>query len=138
MSRRVNTDERRSQIVAALLAVMAKHGYDGASIAEIAAKARLAPGLVHYHFANKLEILLEATHVLAAEHERLVGDALANAPDAVAALAAIIDVHLGLGAHADPERLACWIQIAGEAIRHPRVRAEYRAVIASLASRMQP
>jgi TetR/AcrR family transcriptional regulator, transcriptional repressor of bet genes len=137
MSRRSNSDERRNQIATALLAVMAKHGYDGASIAEIAAKARLAPGLVHYHFANKLEILLEATHILAAEHERSLASAVADSPSARAALDAIIDVHLGLGAHADPDRLACWIQIAGEAIRHPGVRTEYRAVIASLARRIE-
>ncbi len=137
MSRRANTDERRSQIATALLAVMAKHGYDGASIGEIAAKAKLAPGLVHYHFANKLEILLEATHILAAEHERSLASAVADAPSAAAALDAIIDVHLGLGAHADPARLACWIQIAGEAIRHAGVRTEYRAVIASLVRRIE-
>jgi TetR/AcrR family transcriptional repressor of bet genes len=137
MSRRANTDERRSQIATALLAVMAKHGYAGASIGEIAAKAKIAPGLVHYHFANKFEILLEATHMLAAEHERSLAHAVADAPSAAAALVAIIDAHLGLGAHADPARLACWIQIAGEAIRHPGVRTEYRAVIASLARRIE-
>jgi TetR/AcrR family transcriptional repressor of bet genes len=137
MSRRPNTDERRAQIVAALLAVMAKHGYDGASIADIAAKARLVPGLVHYHFASKLEILVEATLVLAADHERVLDRAVAGVRNASEALAAIVDVHLGLGAHADPERLACWIQIAGEAIRHPQVRAEFRTVIASLARRIE-
>ena len=136
MSRRPNTDERRAQIVAGLLAVMAKHGYDGASIGDIAAKARLVPGLVHYHFASKLEILVEATRVLAADHERQLDRAVSGTRTANEALAAIVDVHLGLGAHADPERLACWIQIAGEAIRHPQVRAEFRTVIASLARRI--
>jgi len=137
MARRSNTDERRAQIVAALLAVMAKHGYEGATIGDIAAKARLVPGLVHYHFANKLEILVEATRVLAADHEHALEQAVSGAADASQALAAIVDVHLGLGAHADAERLACWIQIAGEAIRHPQVRAEFRAVVASLARRIE-
>ena len=136
MTRRPNTAERRAEIVSGLLAVMAERGYDGASIGDIAASARLAPGLVHYHFSNKLEILVEATRALAADHERSLDRALAVTTSATAALAAVIDVHLGLGAHADPDRLACWIQIAGEAIRHPEIAAEYRAVIAGLANRI--
>ena len=65
MSRASNTDDRRAQIVDALIAVMAKHGYDGASIADIARKAGLAPGLVHYHFDSKLEISIEAVRKIA-------------------------------------------------------------------------
>jgi TetR/AcrR family transcriptional repressor of bet genes len=136
MTRRPNTAERRAEIVTGLLAVMAERGYDGASIGDIAASARLAPGLVHYHFSNKLEILVEATREVAADHERLLDRALGVTTSATAALDAIVDVHLGLGAHADPDRLACWIQIAGEAIRHPQIAAAYRAVIAGLANRI--
>jgi len=58
MARPSNTDQRREQITRALQAVMAKKGYDRASISEIAAAAGLAAGLVHYHFDSKLEILL--------------------------------------------------------------------------------
>jgi TetR/AcrR family transcriptional repressor of bet genes len=137
MSRTPNTDERRAQIAAALLAVMAKRGYEGAAIVDIAAKARLAPGLVHYHFDTKLEILEAATQMLGAEHERVLDAALAKAKTATAALDAFIDVHLGLGAHADADRLACWVQIAGEAIRHASVRNEYAVVIGRLAKRAE-
>jgi TetR/AcrR family transcriptional regulator, transcriptional repressor of bet genes len=137
MARSSNNDERRAQIATALLAVMAKRGYEGATIVDIAAKARLAPGLVHYHFDTKLEILEEATRILAAEHDRALDTALAKATTAAAMLETFIEVHLGLGAHADAGRLSCWVQIAGEAIRHPSVRTEYAVVIASLAKRAE-
>jgi len=66
MARPSNTDERRLQIMGALVKVMAKRGYDGASVADIARAARLTPGLVHYHFKNKQEILLAALRDLVA------------------------------------------------------------------------
>src|SRR5690242_8084135 len=72
MPRPSNTEERRAQITGALMKVMARSGYDGASIADIAEAAHLTPGLVHYHFKNKQEILLAALHELVARHrERL-------------------------------------------------------------------
>jgi TetR/AcrR family transcriptional regulator, transcriptional repressor of bet genes len=136
MTRASNTDDRRAQIVDALIAVMAKHGYDGASIGDIARKAGLAPGLVHYHFDNKLEILLEAVRKIAAEHDRALDAALADINDPRRALATFIDVHLGLGAHANPTALACWVLIIGESLREKRVRAEVELVLARLTMRI--
>ncbi|HSD90078.1 MAG TPA: TetR/AcrR family transcriptional regulator [Kofleriaceae bacterium] len=136
MARTSNTADRRAQIVDALIAVMAKQGYDGASIADVARKAGLASGLVHYHFESKHEILLEAVRVLAANHERALDSALATCRDPVAELAAFIDVHLGLGAHADPAALACWVLVMAEAIRDKRVRGEVETVLARQAGRV--
>ncbi len=136
MPRPSNTTERRRQIVDALLAVMATRGYDGASIADIARRAKLAPGLVHYHFKNKLEILLAAIRMLADRHAAMLDRALASVSDPTAQIAAIMDVHLGLGAQADPEALACWVLIGAEALRERRVRAEYERVLAAMAARI--
>jgi TetR/AcrR family transcriptional repressor of bet genes len=132
MPRPSNTEERRAQITGALLKVMAKHGYDGAAVADIARAARLTPGLVHYHFASKQEILLAALDDLVARHDARLGQRLAEAAgDPIAEVAAFIDLHLGLGADADPEALACWILLGGEALRQPRVRAAYDRALAS-------
>src|SRR5262245_52255763 len=125
MPRPSNTEKRRAQISRALVKVMAKHGYGGASIAGIAKAARLTPGLVHYHFENKQEILLAALRDLVARHNDTLESRLAAAGDPVAEVAAFIDLHLGLGADADPEALACWILLSGEALREPRVRIEF-------------
>jgi TetR/AcrR family transcriptional regulator, transcriptional repressor of bet genes len=49
----------------------------------------------------------------------------AAAGDPIAEVSAFIDFHLGLGADADPEALACWILLSGEALREPRVRTKF-------------
>jgi TetR/AcrR family transcriptional regulator, transcriptional repressor of bet genes len=136
MPRASNTDERRQQIARAFLKVMAHHGYDGASIAEIARRAKLAPGLVHYHFENKLEILLAAMRELLAEHAALLDAALAGATTPAAELAAFLDVHLGLGAHSNPDALACWVQLSGEAQRQRKVRTALATALTRAATRL--
>ena len=137
MPRRSNTSDRRAQITDALVAVMAKQGYDGASITDIAREAGLAPGLVHYHFKNKLEILVAAVRAIAARHERALAEALARVRGTEAReLVVFVEVHLGLGAHADPELLACWVLALAEAIRDPTVRVEVQAVLSSLRQRV--
>jgi TetR/AcrR family transcriptional repressor of bet genes len=138
MARTSNTTVRRAQIVHALVQVMAKQGYAGASVADVASRAGLAPGLVHYHFTSKLEILVEAVRALGATHTGVLDAALAavDPDDAPAQLVAFVDVHLGLGAHANPEALACWLLVTAEALREPRVRAEVELVLAALARRL--
>src|SRR6185436_6881329 len=118
MPRPSNTDERRAQITAGLVQVMARRGYDGAAIADVAKAAGLTPGLVHYHFKNKQEILLAALG------------------DLVAALGTFIDLHLGLGADADPEALACWILLGGEAVRDGKVRAAMAGALEGMVARL--
>jgi TetR/AcrR family transcriptional repressor of bet genes len=136
MTRASNTDTRRTEIVDALVVVMAKQGYDGASIADIAKQAGLAPGLVHYHFKNKLEILVEAVRAIARRHASVLATALAEHAEPTAQLAAFVDVHLGLGAHADPAALACWVLCCAEALRERRVRVEVELVLAELVARL--
>ena len=137
MPRPSNTDERRAQITRALIAVMAKQGYDGASVADVARAAGLTPGLVHYHFKNKEEILLAALAALVARHgerlEKRLGEA---AGDVVAEVAAFIDFPLGLGADADPDALSCWILISGEALRNSKVRAKFERALAAMVERL--
>jgi TetR/AcrR family transcriptional repressor of bet genes len=137
MPRPSNTDERRAQITAALVKVMARRGYDGAAIADVARAARLTPGLVHYHFKNKHEILLAALTDLVARHEQRLEARLSEAgDDPVAALGAFIDCHLGLGADADPEALACWILLGGEAVRDAKVRAAMATALEGMMARL--
>ncbi|HEY8210160.1 MAG TPA: TetR/AcrR family transcriptional regulator [Myxococcaceae bacterium] len=137
MPRPSNTELRREQITQALVKVMARRGYDGASVGDIAKAARLTPGLVHYHFKDKQEILLEAVRALAARHEaKLDGRLAAASGDPAAEVEAFIDLHLGLGADADPEALACWVLLSGEALREPKVRVAFAGVLERLAERL--
>jgi len=137
MPRPSNTDERRAQITAALVQVMARRGYDGAAIADVARAARLTPGLVHYHFKNKHEILLAALDDLVARHDQRLEARLSEVEDdPTAGLAAFIDFHLGLGADADPEALACWILLGGEAVRDAKVKAAMAAAMEGMVARL--
>ena len=125
MGRPSNTLQRRSEIVDGLLAAMATHGYEGASIQAIGKAAGLAPGLVHYHFDTKAEVLLALV-------ERLVAQVRARyAARSGDRLDAFIDAHLALGPDADPRAVAAWSIIGAEALRQPEVRRLYRAALAS-------
>jgi TetR/AcrR family transcriptional repressor of bet genes len=134
MSRKSNTGQRRAEIVAALLASMAEHGYEKSTIQLIAHKAGLAPGLVHYHFKTKAEILHELIKTLASlSHQRY----LAFAEPAVSAddkLRAYINARLAKGDGADPAAVAAWVVIGAEAVRQPEVRAIYQEVVRAEAS----
>lgn len=51
--------QKREQIIEAAYQVMSEKGYENASIKDIANAAGITPGLVHYYFRNKEEILME-------------------------------------------------------------------------------
>lgn len=105
---------------------MAKKGFERATTADIAAVAGLTPGLIHYHFRNKLEILTALVDQMAARHADRLHRRLHEAgPDPRARLAAFIDVHLALD-EAVPDAVAVWTALAGEAVRSSDVRAAFR------------
>lgn len=130
MPRPSNTKERRAQIVEGLLTVMAERGYEGASIHAIAKAARLSPGLLHYHFESKQQILTALVARLAAQlRERYEARLADAADDPWARLEAFVDAHLAVGADADPRAVSSWVVIAVEATRQPEVRALYNASV---------
>jgi len=131
MPRPSNTEERRQQIVAGLLKVMAERGYERASVGEIAKAAGLSPGLVHYHFRDKQEILLTLVEQLASRVRARVTTRLAQVKgdDARARVDAFVDAFLATGADAAPAAVASWVTISAEAIRQPEVRAAYEKVV---------
>lgn len=131
MGRPSNTARRRAEIVAALGVVIARQGYAGASVAAVAAEAGLAPGLVHYHFASKLEILVALVEQLAAQVTARTEARLARGgQDPLGRLLAAVDAHLALGPGADPAAVAAWVAVGAEATREPAVRRVYRAAVA--------
>lgn len=136
MARPSNKAERRAEIARGLKVVMAAKGWDGATVQDVARAAGLTPGLVHYHFTNKREILFALLEGLAEGHLARLDDALAAAaPEPMAQVTAFIDAHLALSA-ADPEALACWITISGEALRDPELRARHEAALLEARDRL--
>ena len=129
MGRPSNAAERRLQIVEATLRVMARTGFDGASVQAIAAEAGLAAGLLHHHFGSKAEILhalldhLEA--LVKARHEALA----ARRRGAWGRLEAWVDAYLAVGEDARPEAVAAWVWIGAQALKDAELRERYQAVV---------
>ena len=59
----LDDDGRRSQIVRAAAAVLGRQGYAETSLKDVAREAKVAPGLLHYYFESKEELLLEVVTV---------------------------------------------------------------------------
>jgi TetR/AcrR family transcriptional regulator, transcriptional repressor of bet genes len=132
MGRPSNSDERRAQIVDALRRVMGRQGYERATVAAVAREAGLAPGLVHYHFESKAEILHELVGELVARARARIAAREGRAGDAEGRLFAVLEALLGRGEDADPAAVACWTLIGGEAVKDADVRKLYAAWIGEL------
>jgi TetR/AcrR family transcriptional repressor of bet genes len=138
MSRPSNTEARRAEIVSGLRKVMARRGYEGATVAEVARAAGLAPGIVHYHFDDKREILLalldelaqEASHRAQRAQERAGGSPVEH-------LEAYLDAFLSRETDPDPEAVACWVAIGAEAIRDAKVKRAFGAALAASSATLE-
>lgn len=137
MARKSNKEERRRQIALALMEVMATSGYSGATITAIAKAAELTPGLVHYHFKNKLEILLHLVVIIHARYEARLDAALSTLSRPEAQLDAFIDLHLSTGSSADPELTASWVLIAGESQREASVKVAFAGILRRSAEQLE-
>ena len=62
--------DRRQAIVDAATAALGREGFQSTSIKDIAAEAGVAPGLVHYYFASKEELLVAVLDGLCQEISR--------------------------------------------------------------------
>lgn len=122
MGRKSNTDLRRQQIIDALLRELSVVGYARASTKSIATRAGLAPGLVHYHFRTKEEILLALVDGLIAEADRRFATVLTARVGALEKIKAFASSRVGLGPTADSHQVKAWVNILAEAMGQPKVR----------------
>lgn len=137
MPRPPNTDQRREQIVDGLLKVMSKKGYEGASIQDIARAAKLSPGLVHYHFGTKAEILEGLMKRLMDQHLTGLDEKITEAgDDPLDQLDAFIEHHLATGDTANPQALSVWVALGAEAIKSKDVRTRYAAGLEAIMERL--
>jgi TetR/AcrR family transcriptional regulator, transcriptional repressor of bet genes len=108
---------------------MARSGYAGATIAEVARQAGLAPGLVHYHFRDKREILVALVEALASYARARYGTRATGCTRGEERLHAYIDAHLAYGPDAQPDAVAAWVMVAEQAVHDPDVREVYQAAL---------
>ncbi len=121
---------RREQLIEATIDTIARRGFQRTTLAQVAAQARMSPGIVNFYFKTKEALLYETLAALAAEYEAAWRSAVAPlAADPVAALDAVIDVDLG------PEicnrrKVAVWVAFWAESQSRPK----YRKLNAELAA----
>jgi TetR/AcrR family transcriptional repressor of bet genes len=107
--------QKRAEIVDAFARVLAKHGFAQSTIAAVADKAGVSPGLIHHHFRDKDDLLHELLGLL---QTRLAQRIKAESPNH-AALDRFIDAALRLDARSDLVTARCWVGVFAEAIRNP-------------------
>ncbi len=133
----MSVKNRKKQIVSALLIVMARQGYNGASIQDIAKQAELTPGLLHYHFASKRDILLaliiEIEAIVEQRYEKRLKSAKSNWDE----LYSLIDAYVALGDDANSNAVACWVGIAAEALKDEIICEAYTKTIERKLSKLQ-
>ncbi len=95
-AQKIATNLRRQQIAVAALELVAAQGWQGLTVAAIAAKVGLVPSALYRHFQNKDQIIAA---ILALIRQRLLKNvrlALAETPDPVDRLHRLLHLHLRL------------------------------------------
>lgn len=124
---RVAPEVRRRQLVDATLVCIERSGISGLTLAEVAAEAGLAQGIVNLHFQSKENLLNETLRSLADQYESTVTEALAAAgPEPAERLAAVVAADFS-PAVCNRRSLAVWFAFYGEAKSRPTYRRICRA-----------
>src|SRR5215831_13216949 len=72
--------DNRERLVAAGYTVLSEQGYEATTVKEVARVADVSPGLFHYYFASKEELLVAVLHEAGARYGRLMRDLRTSVP----------------------------------------------------------
>jgi TetR/AcrR family transcriptional repressor of bet genes len=111
MPRPSNRAQRRAELTNAFAEVLADHGYTDTTMVAVAAKAGVSPGLMHYHFRDKRDMLNALVDHLA---EAFASRARARG----SSVQAWVEAALGME-ESDQVAARCWVGVLGEALRDP-------------------
>jgi AcrR family transcriptional regulator len=85
MSKQSKTPERsdeqletRARIIAAAYKVLGEKGYDATTLKEISREADAAPGLIHYYFGGKDQLLVEVLKTMSDRYTETTGELSRN------------------------------------------------------------
>jgi AcrR family transcriptional regulator len=118
--RKASKDVRRQQLIEATLDVIARRGYAGTTLAEVAKAAGLSAGIVNFHFETKDKLLAETLKFIADEYRTTWRKALCDAATGTPAarLEAVLRSDFSLAVCA-PAKLAAWGAFWGETAGRP-------------------
>jgi AcrR family transcriptional regulator len=115
MATRLDPAERREQIIAATLRLVARDGFAGVTLRDVAAEVGVVHGLIRHYFATR-EQLVAAAFDAAVLAESVEDEALAERLEPVAALADWLST-------TPREHYLVWIDAWSEAPRNPELHA---------------
>ena len=91
MGRKSNAAQRREQIVWALYDCLAERGQEKVTVKEIAAKAGLPSGVIHYYFKSKDDIISGLAEAIVYKYGRLIDERTAAASSTEKKIESAID-----------------------------------------------
>jgi AcrR family transcriptional regulator len=112
---------RRGQIVRAAARLLGRIGYSDSSIKQIAHEAGVAPGLVHYYFTSKEELLLAVVHELEREMVADWQGAVAGIDDPLERIVAALD-HTAVRCSEQPEFFRLMFDLYVLSLNNPAIR----------------
>ena len=123
--RHLPRERRRVELVSAAIRVMRRQGLLETTTRDVAAEAKVSPGLVHHYFTSQDDLVAEAFAEVAREDLRRVGAALEASSSASARLSTLIDSFTP----ADAEwPFLLWIDAWAASRRHESVRVTSRSL----------
>jgi AcrR family transcriptional regulator len=127
---------RRSQIVHAAATVLGRRGYGATSLKDVAREAGVAPGLLHYYFESKEELLLE---VVVAMERQLMADwqeAIAGIDDPLERIVAGLD-HAAARCAEQPECTRLVLDLYTAGLSSPGLRVRCAELCSHLAEQIE-
>ncbi len=112
---------RRGEIIRAAARVLGRIGYSDSSIKQIALEAGVAPGLVHYYFTSKEELLVAVVHDL---ERAMVADwqtAVTGIDDPLERIVAALD-HTAVRCSEHPEFFRLLFDLYAVGLNNPAIR----------------
>lgn len=119
----------RANLVQAAFTVLSERGYEATTIKAVAQAAGVAPGLIHYYFASKEDLLIAVVEDAAERYATEMEDVRASLPPDQALGAAADTRKERVEREPDRERLR--FELLALALRHPSLRPAAARVLST-------
>jgi TetR/AcrR family transcriptional repressor of bet genes len=113
---------RRRQLIDAAIASIHEYGLADTTVARIARKAGVSPGIVHHYFTGKDDLLFETMRQLLADLRADVVERYSRARTPTERLQAVINACFG-DVQFSPEVVAAWLGLYGTARQSERLQS---------------
>lgn len=122
LGRSATREVRRQQLIDATIDCLARHGFAGITMAQVAEAAGLSQGIINFHFQSKEALLLETLAFMDREYRETWQQALeAAGDDPKDRLSALLDSDFD-PAVCNRKKIAVWHAFFGEAKARPTYR----------------